>query len=105
MLSYDIIIVSYSFVMSRYRKADFLPNIALFKRTSSGIPPNRPNISIFSELFNREDGIKFLYLILDEVNAAKNPKSLTFAAVSELRRRSDICLMLTGSPIDDAWPE
>ncbi|KAI4643827.1 hypothetical protein J4E93_006840 [Alternaria ventricosa] len=44
-------------------------------------------------------------LVLDEVNAIKNEKSRTFAALKELKSQFDACIMLTGSPLDNKWSD
>ncbi|KAJ4373383.1 hypothetical protein N0V83_003678 [Neocucurbitaria cava] len=108
LLKQDVIIVSYPFVMSRHRKkVRYLEKIADMKKTGGqGILPERPNLCFFSEIFEpKNNGPKSPYIILDEVNAVKNSRSLTFAAVLELRKQCDVCLMLTGSPIDNTWPD
>lgn len=106
MLKYHVIIISYAFVMSQYRKLlKFVDRIDSLKNQGIGLAPERPDISVFSEIFYSDDGVKSPYLVLDEVNAVKNPKSLTFAAVFELRKLCDTCLMLSGSPIDNTWPD
>jgi SNF2 family DNA or RNA helicase len=91
--------------MSQYRKKhNFIDAISNLKKTkSTGPAPERPNLSIFSEIFYWDDKIKSPYLVLDEVNAVKNTDSITFAAVLELRELCNTCLMLSGSPIDNIW--
>ncbi|KAH3951816.1 hypothetical protein HBH53_059490 [Parastagonospora nodorum] len=105
MLNYDVIILSYSFVMSRYRKwVKYLQLIkAMRSKEIKGRIPERPNLSIFSEMFDSDDGVKSPFLVLDEANAFKNPRTATFASIFTLRQRCDTCLMLTGSPIDNQW--
>lgn len=41
--------------------------------------------------------------MLDEVSAIKKARSITFRAVEDLRQHADMCLMLTGSPLDNTW--
>lgn len=82
----------------------YLDAIAEFKKKgSSKHLSERPNLSIFSEVFQAQEGVKSPYLVLDEVTAIKNTRSLTFAAVRELRETADTCVMLTGSPLDNTW--
>lgn len=96
LLNYGVIITSYAFVMSQCRKTlKFVHSVDDVKK-KCGLIPERPDVSIFSEIFYWHDGVKSPYLILDDVNAVKNARSLPFEAVFELR-----CLMLPGSPIDN----
>ncbi|OMP82896.1 putative ATP-dependent helicase [Diplodia seriata] len=104
-MDYDVIITSYAFVMAQHRKrVNFIQKIRKFQQNGTGLPPSRPNLSLFSEIF-RWGNIKAPYLVLDEVNAIKNPRSLTFSAIEELRSLADTCVMLTGSPLDNTWQD
>ena len=104
LLKYDVIIVSYSFVMSQYRKLyRYVDNIAKFKQLGPDKHLERPSLSIFSEIFSAQEDVKCPYLVLDEVTAVKNTKAVTFAAIQELRILADTCIMLTGSPVDNTW--
>lgn len=104
MMNYDGIIVSYNFVMSRYRKKiKVLEQVV--QANEHGAMPIRPNTSLFSEIFHNFSDEKSQYLVLDEANAAKNESSLTFEAVAELCQQCEVCVMLSGSPIDNAWPD
>lgn len=104
LINYDILLVSYHFVMAQHRKIDkYLDSVRRVKEGEVGITLERPNISIFSEIFFKNNGIKSPYLVLDEVNAVKNPHSRTFLAVQELRTQADTCIMLSGTPVDNTW--
>lgn len=104
MMNYDGIIVSYNLVMSRYRKTiKFLEQVV--QANEHGAMPIRPNTSLFSEIFHNFSDEKSQYLVLDEANAVKNESSLTFEAVAELCQQCEVCVMLSGSPIDNAWPD
>jgi SNF2 family DNA or RNA helicase len=104
LLKYNVVLVSYAFVMSQYRKLyNFIDGVTKFKNNGSGGHLERPSVSIFSEIFHAQEGVKCPYLVLDEVTAVKNPKGITFAAVEELRSLADMCIMLTGSPVDNTW--
>lgn len=95
--------MSYSFVMSQYRKIrKYTERIADIKHSRETLLPKRPDTSIFSEIFYSEHKVKSPYLVLGEVNAA-NAESLAFAAIMELRKLADICVMLSGGPIDNTW--
>ncbi|KAF4629929.1 hypothetical protein G7Y89_g8210 [Cudoniella acicularis] len=104
LLKYDVVLVTYSFVMSQYRKLHkYVDTVAKIKQR--GVPQvlERPGLSIFSEIFYAQEGVKCPYIILDESNAIKNTSSVTFAAILELRQLADVCVMLTGSPVDNTW--
>lgn len=66
-----------------------------------GRMPERPNLVIFSEIFDTNGDIRSLVLVLDEVNAVKNTYSKTFEAILALRQLAQTCVMLTGSLIDN----
>jgi hypothetical protein len=74
-----------------------------FKSHRPGRHLERPSLSIFSEIFLAQEGVKSPYLILDEVTAVKNSDALTFTAAQELQRLAHMCIMLTGSPVDNTW--
>ncbi|MCJ1435757.1 hypothetical protein MMC27_005132 [Xylographa pallens] len=57
----------------------------------------RPDMSIVLDIFYAQDGVRSPYLVLDEVTAVKNAESITFAAIDELRKLADMCIMITGS--------
>ncbi|MCJ1435725.1 hypothetical protein MMC27_005100 [Xylographa pallens] len=104
LIKYDVILVSYSFVMSQYRKlCNYVDGIAEFKHNNSGRHLERPNLSIFSDIFYAQENITSPYLVLDEVTAVKNAGGITFAAIEKLRSLADMCIMITGSPIDNTW--
>jgi SNF2 family DNA or RNA helicase len=104
LLKYDVILVSYSFVMSQYRKlCKYVNAVAESENDGRGGHLERPSLSIFSEIFCVQEGVKCPYLVLDEVTSVKNPNAITFAAIQELRSMADMCIMLTGSPIDNTW--
>jgi SNF2 family DNA or RNA helicase len=107
MLKHDAIIVSYSFVMSQYRKAlKYREKIARFKKDGAHPAPHRPDISIFSEIFSPDNNdVSSPFLVLDEAHAIKTECALTFAAIFELHEQCDNCLMLTGSPLDNTWKD
>lgn len=90
--------------MSRYqKKVRYLERMAKYNSSGIGTPPDRPNLSIFSEIFESNPDILSPLLILDEVNAVKNHHSKTFEATLALRQSADTCVMLTGSPVDNQW--
>jgi hypothetical protein len=64
--------------MVQYRKKlKFKERIVQIKISGIGGPaPIRPNLSIVSDLFFNNNYIKSPFLILDEVNAVKNPRSM-----------------------------
>jgi hypothetical protein len=41
--------------------------------------------------------------LLDEAHTIKNPRTTVNAAVLELRAHLDICVMMTGTPLDNTW--
>jgi hypothetical protein len=95
LLKHDVILVSYHFVMSQYRRLQkYLKSV---DKVKLGIAASlkRPNITIFSEIFYTE-GVKSPYLVLDEVTTVKNSSSTTFRAIEELRSLAEACIMLTG---------
>jgi SNF2 family DNA or RNA helicase len=91
--------------MNQYRKlCKYLNNVAKAKSGSVDIKRfERPNLSLFSEILDSQEGVQSPYLVLDEVTAVKNSKSITFAAIEELRKLAHTCVMLTGSPVDNTW--
>jgi SNF2 family DNA or RNA helicase len=104
LFKYDVILVSYAFVMSQYRKlCKYFEEVDNFKRNGTCKQLERPSLSIFSEIFHDQEGVKCPYLVLDEVTAVKNSTAITFAAIQELRSLADTCIMLTGSPVDNTW--
>ena len=106
LMQFDVVIVSYNFVMHQWkRKMKYLHDVAYANENGGATLPERPILSLFSGIFDSTNGIKSPYLVLDEVNAVKNERSITFEAVSELRTRCDTCIMLSSSPIDNSWPD
>jgi SNF2 family DNA or RNA helicase len=104
MMRYDVILVSYAFIMSQYRKlCRYLEEVENSKKYGFNQKLERPSLSIFSEIFYAQEGVKCPYLVLDEVTAVKNSTSITFAAIEKLRSLADTVIMLTGSPIDNTW--
>ncbi len=90
--------------MSQYRKLyKYVDAVAKSKNDGLSGHLERPSVSIFSEIFHVQEGVKCPYLVLDEVTAVKNPDAITFAATQELRSLADMCIMLTGSPVDNTW--
>ncbi|RDL39911.1 uncharacterized protein BP5553_04251 [Venustampulla echinocandica] len=103
---YDVVLVSYAFVMSQYRKlCDYYHAVNKYKSNGGGGGKDleRPSLSIFSDIFSDQEGVKSPYLVLDEATAVKNSESMTFAAINELRGMAHACLMLSGSPMDNTW--
>ena len=105
LLKYDVILTSYAFIMSQYRKlCNYINRVAQFKENGHPSRPlERPSLSIFSEIFYSAEEIKFPYLILNKVTVIKNSGSITFAALQEVRGLADTCIMLSGSPVDNTW--
>lgn len=99
------IIVSYTFIMSLYRRAIKCIDALETAKTDSTVPiPQRPDLSIMADILN-DSQYKSPYLVLNEANVIKNEKSITFAAISVVRQTCKTCVMLTGTPIDNTWPE
>lgn len=100
--TYDLIIVSYAFVRTQYKKwTNFQTKLEL---TTDETFLQEPSLSIFSKMFlPQQDTFKFAYLVLDEVTTIKNTKSQTFKAVKELGERAKACIMLSGSPLQNTW--
>jgi SNF2 family DNA or RNA helicase len=106
LMNYDAVLTSYTFFTWQYRKHHkYLERIREFEKMEQGTWPERPDLSLFSGIFSWDPEVLSPYLILDEAHIVKNPESLTFKAVYELRKRCDTCLMLSGSPIDNKWPD
>lgn len=103
-LKHHVVVTSYHFVMNQARKQQaFIDRLDDIQFNGSNVRPlPRPKLSIFSELFENH-GVKFPYLVLDEVNAVKNTSSATFKAMQILRKQCEYCIMLSGSPIDNTW--
>lgn len=103
-LKHHVVVTSYHFVMNQARKRQaFIDRLDDIRFNGSNVRPlPRPKLSIFSELFENH-GVKFPYLVLDEVNAVKNTSSATFKAMQILRKQCEYCIMLSGSPIDNTW--
>ncbi|KAK0125596.1 hypothetical protein ONS95_000396 [Cadophora gregata] len=102
LLKYDVLLISYHFVMAQYKKMmKFLKSVEQIKQGVNALP-KRPNTTIFSDIFYSQD-TKCPYLVLDEVTAVKNTSSATFLATEELKSLAESTIMLTGSPVDNTW--
>ena len=63
MTNYDVVIVSYNYVMSRYRKRTrFLDQVAQANEHGVVTMPVRPNTSLFSEILHNFSDEKSQYL-------------------------------------------
>ena len=107
-LSYDVILVSYSFALHQWlKKEKYLERIGKVNEDGESLKghmPERPVISIFSTLLELL-GEQYPYLVLDEVHMVKNRFSKTHRAILELREKASVCIMLSGSPLDNNWSD
>lgn len=102
LFKYDIVITSYSQVVSELVRArkfvkdmdDHVPGTNL---------PRRPALTLLSGIFSFSEKLMGKWLVLDEAQLIKNPKSRTFTAISVLRQYFQGCVMLSGTPLDNTW--
>ncbi|RBR19864.1 uncharacterized protein FIESC28_05470 [Fusarium coffeatum] len=104
---YKIIVTSYEQVsaeLSRLRR--FSKGMMAYHkgRLAKEDLPKRPTVTLLSGIFGLP-GVKPLgpLLILDDAHCIKNYNSRTYSAIYKLRQSLDTCIMMSGTPLDDAW--
>ncbi|KAH6679919.1 hypothetical protein F5X68DRAFT_234442 [Plectosphaerella plurivora] len=106
-MSYDVVIASYSYVaaeFTRLRRAYL--DAEAYRTEASDAVPKRPSATLLTLMSSHSQGPgKGKYLILDEAHTIKNTKTMTYGAVSELRNHFDMCVMMTGTPLDNTWED
>lgn len=66
--------------------------------------PNLPFVTLLMRAFLRK-GVKPLgpLLVLDNVHNITDYRTRTFEAICKLRERLEVCIMMSGKPLDKTW--